>query len=67
MLSFVCLLYFFYAALCFRLFYPALDSFTYQTLIECLGTRLDTGETKLTKSQSYPEGSHSPVGEREMS
>ena len=38
------------------LFYPALDSFIYQTFMECLGTRLDTSDAKLTKAQSCPGG-----------
>jgi hypothetical protein len=34
----------------------SLDSFIYQTFIEWLGTRLDTRDTKLTKTQSCPWG-----------
>lgn len=67
MLSFTCLLSFFNAAICFPLFYPALDSFIYQMFTECLGTRLDTSDTKLTKAQSCPEGYDNPVGETDVS
>lgn len=63
MLAFICLLSFLDAAPYFPLFYPALDSFTCQTLTECLGTQLDTRDIKLTKAQSCPEGYYSPGGE----
>lgn len=63
MLAFIRLLSFLYAAPYSPLFYPALDSFTYQTFTECLVTQSDTRDIKLTKAQSCPEGYYSPVGE----